>query len=146
MKFVVDASILIQAYTRESDTARVQTLLSTLQKSVHIIFVPEFCLLECSNILWKHTQFQGMPLTQAQQAITAMRRLPLIVRTSLSLLPRSLTVGDQYKLAMYDSIYVALAEELNCPLITVDQRQAAAATAVSVALKPITDFAEYTDA
>lgn len=42
--------------------------------------------------------------------------------------------------AIYDSIYIALAEKLNYPLITVDQRQAKASQSEGVTLKDIADF------
>ncbi|MBC8100435.1 MAG: type II toxin-antitoxin system VapC family toxin, partial [Armatimonadetes bacterium] len=40
----------------------------------------------------------------------------------------------------YDSVYIALAKHLNCPLITLDQKQASAAAQEHVTLKPITEF------
>jgi len=46
----------------------------------------------------------------------------------------------KHQLAIYDSIYIALAEKLNYPLITVDQKQAKASQAEGVTLKNIADF------
>ena len=48
--------------------------------------------------------------------------------------------GLRYELAIYDSIYIAMAERLNCELITIDRRQANAARSMGVKLKPIGDF------
>ncbi len=56
------------------------------------------------------------------------------------LLVRALQIGLEHKLAIYDSVYIALAEKHNLPLITADARQAAAAQQVGVTLKPVTDF------
>jgi len=41
---------------------------------------------------------------------------------------------------MYDSLYIALALNLDCPLVTVDDRQGNGAIACGVIFKPITDF------
>ncbi|MFP5270683.1 MAG: hypothetical protein ACLGGO_10565 [Coleofasciculus sp.] len=42
-----------------------------------------------------------------------------------------------YQLALYDSLYIALALNLNCPLVTVDERQGNGAIASGVILKAI---------
>jgi predicted nucleic acid-binding protein len=62
----------------------------------------------------------------------------------MELLPRALEIGLNNQLAVYDSVHIALAEKLGLPLITVDAKQATAATASGVVLKPITDFPEFT--
>jgi predicted nucleic acid-binding protein len=56
------------------------------------------------------------------------------------LLTRGLQIGLAHQLALYDSVYLALAEKLRYPLITVDERQAKAAAALGLILKSITDF------
>jgi len=45
-----------------------------------------------------------------------------------------------HKLAIYDSIYIALSERLACQLVTVDQKQALVASSEGIMLKMITDF------
>ena len=143
--YVIDPSVLIQAYVRESHSARVTTLLQSLTESeADSLHVPEFCLTECTNILWKHVRFNGMPVTTAQNAVEALGSLPLLLHSAIPVLPRALTIGLNHQLAVYDSIYVALAEYLSCPLITIDERQATAARANNIAIKPITDFLEFT--
>jgi predicted nucleic acid-binding protein len=46
----------------------------------------------------------------------------------------------KHKLALYDSIYIALAEQLKYPLVTDDSKQAEAARAEGIILKLLTDF------
>ena len=53
---------------------------------------------------------------------------------------RALEIGLKHELAVYDSVYIALAEQLGHPLITDDSRQATAASAEGITLKAITDF------
>lgn len=69
-----------------------------------------------------------------------LEALNLVVIPLLGLLPRALEIGLKYKLAAYDSAYIALAEHLGYPLITDDSNQAKAATAEGITLKPVTDF------
>jgi len=142
-EYIVDASVLIQGFIRDTDTARAQTLLKSLfDPEPAILHIPEFCLLECTNILWKQVQFHSIPLVGMQKAVNRLLSTPLTVQPVIGLLPRALTIGVQENLAIYDSLYLALGESLKHPLITVDVRQAAAANKVGIALKALTDFPE----
>jgi predicted nucleic acid-binding protein len=145
--YVVDTSILIQGYIREVDTARVRSLLQgaiTPEPTV-TLHAPEFCILECANILWKRVIFHNKTVAETEQALANLLAFPLAVHSSPELLSRALTLGIDHQLAIYDSIYLALAERLACPLITADERQAKAAESIGVTLKPITDFAEFSN-
>jgi predicted nucleic acid-binding protein len=55
-------------------------------------------------------------------------------------IPRALQIGLATQLAIYDSLYLALAESLNCALITVDQKQSEAAISTQIPIKAIADF------
>lgn len=81
-----------------------------------------------------------MAETEASLLVTALVELEVTVMPTLGLLTRALQLGLKHQLAIYDSVYIALAEQLNYPLITDDGRQAEAAAAEGVTLKLITDF------
>jgi predicted nucleic acid-binding protein len=102
--------------------------------------VPEFARLECVNVLWKQVRFQNMPQVDAEQLVIDLMALPLQTTPFAALYSRSLKIGLTHQLAIYDSVYIALAEHLNHPLITVDQAQTRAASAEGVTIKPVTDF------
>jgi predicted nucleic acid-binding protein len=104
------------------------------------LLVPEFCLVECTNVLWKRVRFENMPQASAEQLARDLHTLPLTLVSVKSLYERALQIGLAHKLAIYDSVYIALAERRRYPLITGDVRQEAAARAVGVTIKPITDF------
>ena len=143
-EYIVDASVLIQGFMRDTDTLRVLTLLNHLfDPQPAVLHIPEFCLLECANILWKQAQFHNTPLANVQKSLDSLIATPVTIQPIIPLLPRALTIGVQHNLAVYDSLYLALGESLKHPLITVDLRQAAAASALGVALKSLSDFPEF---
>ncbi len=76
----------------------------------------------------------------AKQITQELLRLPFQVELVSHLLPDALEIGLAYQLAVYDSLYIALAQYLELPLITVDDRQSVAATARGVVVKPVGDF------
>ena len=137
--YIVDASALIQAYVREPHTDNVLALMDMLPDDVEL-HVPEFCLLECTNILWRHVRLHGMSANTAQQAVEDLTGLPLLIHMVATYLPDALTIGLKHELAIYDSLYIALAQGLQLPLITADRKQTNAATALGVTLKPLADF------
>jgi predicted nucleic acid-binding protein len=145
--FVIDTSILIQGFVREPNTAHVRSLLqeTIIPEPTVALYVPEFCVLECANILWKRVVLYKKPIVETEQALGNLLAFPLVVRTSAEYLRRAFGIGVAHQLAIYDAIYLAFAERFACPLITADERQARAAQAVGVTLKPITDFPEFTE-
>lgn len=138
--YIVDASILVQLLVTEAHTSETKALFASVEDGNRLL-VPEFGLLECTNVLWKHARFQELPQTEAEKQIEILIALDLVITPVIRLLPRALEIGLKHQLAVYDAVYIALAEQLEHPLITDDNRQAKAAQATGVTLKPITDFA-----
>jgi len=137
--YVVDASVVIQHFIPDTYTTNADVLFDQLSKTLEI-HVPEFCLLECTNVLWKQVRFNNLTLAEAKASIQDLQMLPIYVEPASLLLQRALEIGIQHQLAVYDSAYIALAERLGYPFVTVDSRQEQAARAVGLTLKPVTDF------
>ncbi|MBD2041116.1 type II toxin-antitoxin system VapC family toxin [Microcoleus sp. FACHB-672] len=138
--YVVDTSVMIQYFITQIHAPVARVLVSQINQG-DLLYVPEFCLLECVNVMWKQVRFRGLPQTDAEQFIVDLLDLPLQVVRVNTLLPRALLqIGLTHQLAVYDSLYIALSLNLNCPLITVDDRQLNAASDAGVVIKPITDF------
>lgn len=140
-EFVIDASVLIQAYVKEEQSDEVLALLGELGTPGNLtLHVPEFCLLECTNVIWKHVRLHGMPVQQAQRAIQHLSQLPLTIQPTVEYLEVALTLGIENRLAIYDSLYLALAADLNVPLLTADARQAKVAQASGLPIKSPADL------
>lgn len=137
--FVVDASIISQYLITDTYTNNAIALFRQLNGGDQL-YVPEFSRLECVNVLWKQVRFQNMPQRDAEQLVIDLLALPLQITPVIGLYSRALKIGLAHQLAIYDSVYIALAEHLNHPLITVDQAQTRSAIAEGITVKPITDF------
>jgi predicted nucleic acid-binding protein len=137
--YVVDASVVIEYLVTGDYTSNATALFQQMTDEERLI-VPEFCLVECTNVLWKHVRFQGMPVVQAETLLQDLRKLPLERVSVKALLPAALRIGLLHQLAIYDSVYIALASHANIPLITIDERQSYAVNAEGIRLKPIKDF------
>lgn len=91
-------------------------------------------------MIWKAVRFNDLAPSIASQIITELQRLPLQIEPVISLLPNALQIGLTYQLAIYDSLYIALAEQLDLPLISLDERQVRAAAAKGLIIQPLADF------
>ncbi len=137
--YIVDASVVIERIVRGAFTENAKTMFRGALNGDKFV-VPEFCLMECTNVLWKHVRFQGLSETDAQFALTDLRSLPLERAAVKRELGKALRIGLTHKLAIYDSMYIALAAKSRYPLVTIDMPQLRAANAEGIMVKPITDF------
>lgn len=137
--YIVDASVVIEYLITGPYTPNVQAFFNQITNADRLT-VPEFCLLECTNVIWKQVRFSGMSRGDAEELLRVLRTLKLRRAPMKRLLDRALDIALNNTLAVYDSGYVALALHYGYPLISIDQPQIRTATAEGVTLLPITHF------
>lgn len=137
--YVVDASVICQYFITQMYTVEARVVVGQMLRGDQL-YIPEFTLLECTNVFWKEVRFQGLSSTEAEKFTQDLLALPFQLEGVSQLLPQALQVGLAHQLPIYDCPYITLAMDLNCSLVTVDNRQAQSALASGVTLKPITDF------
>ncbi len=92
---------------------------------VSSLFAPDLLVAECANILWKKARRNEM--TRQDALLTAR----LLERADVELTPMRALLEPAARLTIildhpaYDCIYLALAENLSCDLVTADQRLSA---------------------
>ncbi|MGH8886290.1 MAG: type II toxin-antitoxin system VapC family toxin [Egibacteraceae bacterium] len=115
---VVDASVLVNALAddgHDGDLAR----LRLAGESLH---APQLVDLEVLSVLRRHAAIGQLDDRRLALALTDLADLPLTRYPHLVFAPRIWQLRES--LTPYDAAYVALAETLECPLVTVDQRLA----------------------
>ncbi|MEO8397045.1 MAG: type II toxin-antitoxin system VapC family toxin [Chloroflexota bacterium] len=140
--YVVDASVVIEYLISGPQTSSAQSFFNQLTDADQLV-VPEFCLLEYTNVIWKQVRFNGLSRSDAKVLQNVLLNLKLRRAPMKRLLDRSLDIALDNVLAVYDSGYIALALYYGYPgypLVTIDQPQMQAATAESVTLISITGF------
>ena len=137
--YVIDATIVMHYLISDTYTANARAFLRSVTTQDRLM-VPEFCLMECTNVLWKQVRFHGLSATDAKALLRDLNRLPLRRTPVKRALRTALRIGLRHNLAIYDSAYIALALQLRTPLLTVDQPHTRAATAEGVTVIPRTNF------
>ena len=120
---VVDASVAIKLFLIEEYTSEVQAFFLRLGDDVDA-FAPDLLQTECTNILWRQVSMKGYDLIQAQRDLADILSLAVKWTPTPELLPRAFEIATTYNSTAYDACYVALAERLNVPLLTHDNRLA----------------------
>ena len=119
-KYVVDASVAAKWFTRHDEPDRSKALaLRTLHQTGRTrLVLPEFGLLEILNAV---RYSQRADEEDTAQALMFLERLRLeIVPLDWELLRKATTIAWAYRIALYDAAYVAVAEQIGFPLLTVD--------------------------
>lgn len=123
---MVDASVAFKWLipdTAEEDVPAAKALLVDHMEGRVEIAVPALLYYEVANILLFGRS--RPPVDEAAEALSDLFSIPLAVEApARDAADVALRLAAQHGLSYYDASYVALAETLNCPLITADQRLA----------------------
>lgn len=118
-RYVVDASVAIKLYVPEVHSA----LAAQFFAEGHELIAPDLMPTEFANILWKKVTQRGeLTLSEGQQIITAFQKLPLDYYSSLDLLDEAFKIAASTQRTAYDSLYIALAAQFGCQMITDDRK------------------------
>ncbi len=82
--------------------------------------VPDLARVEAISVIRRQLHPNILDSPQASRAVADLLDLPLLVYPTIHLLGRAWALRDN--LTAYDACYVALAEMLDCPLLTADAR------------------------
>jgi predicted nucleic acid-binding protein len=85
-------------------------------------FVPDLFYIECANTLWKYVRANLHPAEQVQADFVDLKALRFQATPTKTLMARAVQIGLKYGITAYDGCYVALSQQMNAPLLTLDER------------------------
>jgi predicted nucleic acid-binding protein len=120
MKYVLDSSVALKWVFPEADSGRAIRLRDEYNNSIHDLLAPDIFSVEVVNAL-AAAERQGR--IKKGEALVFFREIaqsaPVILAT-WPLLIRAMEISIATRHAVYDCIYVALAELEQCELVTAD--------------------------
>jgi predicted nucleic acid-binding protein len=119
---VLDASIVVKLLVKEPSSA--QALKRIEYEPTRL--APDLCTIEVANALSKKVRYDGMAISGATHALAQLPRVvtQLIDTSGLLEAGMALSVGTRH--ALYDCLYMALAQREGCTLLTADAKFVAA--------------------
>lgn len=128
---VIDASAITEILLGDEHADKLHTFLHDRNRR---LLVPDFCLLECSNAIWKAVRSDRLTREDSLSAMSCLHRFPLERIDSSGYLDETLELALRHGLTTYDSCYLAIAADLGYPLVSLDRRQLRAASAEGLSL------------
>lgn len=123
LRYVVDASVGIKLFVEEEFSEQAHALFSHLAADPPAeLYIPDLFYIECTNILLKYTRRFGRLLEDSQADIADIKLLSLKSTSTAELMEDALLLASEKKLTAYDACYAVLAQNLDVPLITVDEQ------------------------
>jgi predicted nucleic acid-binding protein len=119
---VVDASAVLETLLRTPAAAAVEGRLFDPAQTLH---APHLIDVEVTQVLRRYAAAGGVDPERCHTALADWMSFPVTRYPHDFLLPRVWEL--RHNLTAYDAVYVALAEAFDAPLLTRDQRLAAAA-------------------
>ena len=129
---VVDSSVVIKWLNQvdEKHLEQSNLLLNQLERAAIIIFAPELVKYEMGNALLKGKQLSQ---SESADALNLFYGLPLqLLEMNEDLAVSSYRIAHQYGITFYDTVFLALAQKLNCPLISDNIKHQGKAVEVTV--------------
>lgn len=140
MKYVLDSSVAFKWVVPETDTDKALRLRDDFQKSFHELIAPDVFPLEIAHALTR-AERQGRIAAPRGALLLAdvISTVPQLL-SSLRLLPRAFEISSQMRIGVYDCLYVALAEQEGCELVTADDKLVKNLQALFPFIVPLTSF------
>ena len=122
MKYVLDASVAAYWVLRNPRQAKALKLRTEYQQNIHELIAPSHFPSEIASALTKAERQKLIPVGDAHLLIQDILNTPPVLYAILSLFYRAVEISSQTRTAFYDCLYVALAEQENCELVTADDK------------------------
>jgi predicted nucleic acid-binding protein len=129
---VLDASVAVKWFLpsdQESLTTEAFALAQRYQAGEIEFAVPDLFWAEVTNFFWKAIRQGRCRLDTAKSAIAALKIKAFPTVRSLELIEPAFDIALAFQRTVYDSIYIALAVQMNTYLATADERLANAVAA-----------------
>lgn len=118
MAYVIDASVVLKWFIPEEHSESVLRL----KDSDARLHAPAFLTLEVGNVLSKKRRRGELTAQDTEDIWRAFRRAPIRRYADETLVLVAFDLAHHTKQSVYDSLYLAMAMQLNLPFLTADRK------------------------
>ena len=116
--YVVDASVVAKWFFPEEHSAACMQLLTPDNK----LIAPDLMWSEVGNVVWKRSRRGEITSDEVTQLIADLLRMPLETHPTHGLIEAAVEIALGTGITVYDAVYLVLAINHNCQLITADEK------------------------
>jgi predicted nucleic acid-binding protein len=140
LRCVLDTSVCVKQFISDPLTPKVNQLFDHFANPQTEIFVPDLFYIECANALWKYARAGMYTAAEVQTDLATLKAFPLRVVSTADLMADAVTIALNYGISAYDGSYVALSQQVNATLLTLDGKLVKALAASSNNVCSFNDF------
>jgi predicted nucleic acid-binding protein len=117
---VVDSSVVAKWVLLEDDSAHAQQLLAETAIQGGALLVLDLALVEVTNAIWKNHLQKFISADEARRLLDCLLRIPVQIEPARDLLAPALDIAAKHGRAVYDTLFVALAQRTGLQGVTAD--------------------------
>jgi predicted nucleic acid-binding protein len=137
MKYVLDASVALKWVLPEFDSPQAHQVRAAFQSGVHDLISPDIFPVEIAHALTRAERQQRISVGDSLVLLADILSSCPVLHDGLPLLDRAAELSSHLRIGVYDCLYVALAEQEACELVTADDRLIRSIGAPCVALSSV---------
>lgn len=118
---VVDSSVVAKWVLPEPDSDQAHALLTRAGARADRLVILDLALPEVANAIWKRQRRHLIDLDEARGYLRALLGLPVHIDAAARLLQPAFEIAAKYDRAVYDALFVALAQDLGAKGVTADE-------------------------
>jgi predicted nucleic acid-binding protein len=120
MKFCLDSNVALKWVLNESDSTLAIRLRDDFGLGVHELIVPDIFPVEIAHGLARAERRGIIPVGDGTQKLADIFSFMPDLISYLPIPPRAFTIASSARHGVYDCLYIALAENEGCDLVTAD--------------------------
>jgi len=118
---VVDSSVVAKWILPEADSPQAQRLIAEVAGKGERLMVLDLVFPEVANAIWKCWRQRLISESDADAMLSALFACPVHIEPAMRLLSPALKIAARYDRAVYDALFVALAQDRGLPAVTADE-------------------------
>jgi predicted nucleic acid-binding protein len=118
---VVDSSVLAKIVVAEADSDLAVHVVRHASRQGGLAVVLDIALVEVTNAVWKQYLRGIATEEESLDALGDLLAVPLQVEPALGRLQRAMEIAIQYRVAVYDALFVALTDDMRATAVTADE-------------------------
>ncbi len=122
LRCVVDTSVCVKHFIPDPLSPKVEQLFAQASNRQSQLFVPDLFYVESANALLKYVRAKLYPSEKVMADLATLKGLQLHIVSTAELMEDAVSIAVTHGISAYDASYIALSQQVNATLLTLDQR------------------------
>ena len=122
MKYVLDSSVAVKWVLPEVNSDKATQLRDDFRNHVHELISPDVFPAEIAHALTKAERQKRLARAKARSLWRSIMLDCPALHSSVPLAERAMEIATQFHIAVYDCLYIGLAEQEGCEFVTADDK------------------------